>query len=151
MVAVFVAMGTLNLARAGVWATNEVAVGVSKLATPEATQVGHGVEAAAVRAAARRVSDDRDGVGTRLPSSLAHRAVLGPHHQNLLRLSVGRHGRPCRHVDLTSVAISVQSRNLPHRTHHCVSLGFLASMETISPLLPQSFRATVNEKSNQQA
>jgi hypothetical protein len=67
LVAVFVEMGILNLARAGVWATNEVAVGVSKLANPNATQVGTGVAAAAVIAAADRTTDG--GVGTRLPSS----------------------------------------------------------------------------------
>ena len=54
VVAVFVERGILKFGTAAVRATDEVAVGISKLATPEATQVGTGVAAAAARAAARR-------------------------------------------------------------------------------------------------
>lgn len=67
--AVFVEMGTLKLGTAADLAPDEVAGGGSKFATPEATQVGTSVAAAAAIAAAHRANDDLDGLGMRLPSS----------------------------------------------------------------------------------
>ena len=76
VVAVLVGKGFLKLGKTAVRATDEVAVGVSKLATPDATQVGTGVAAATAKAAAHRAISDRDGVGTQpQPSSGAPRGV----------------------------------------------------------------------------
>ena len=65
VVTLLVERGILKLGTAAVRATDEVAVGVSKLATPEATRVGTGVAGAAARAAAQRANDN--GAGTRQP------------------------------------------------------------------------------------
>ena len=65
LLAVLVERGIFKFGTAAVRATDEVAVGVSKLATPEATRVGPGVAGAAARAAAQRANDN--GAGTRQP------------------------------------------------------------------------------------
>ena len=76
VLAVLVGKVFLVLGKTAVRATDEVAVGVSKLATPDATQVGTGVAAATAKAAAHRAISDRDGVGTQpQPSSVAPRGV----------------------------------------------------------------------------
>ena len=74
VVTLLVERGILKLGTAAVRATDEVAVGVSKFATPEATRVGTGVAGAAARAAAQRANDN--GADTRQPPpSDAPRAV----------------------------------------------------------------------------
>ena len=65
LLAVLVERGIFKFGTAAVRATDDVAVGVSKLATPEATRVGTGVAGAAARAAAQRANDN--GAGTRQP------------------------------------------------------------------------------------
>ena len=76
VLAVWVGKSFLVLGKTAVRATDEVAVGVSKLATPDASQVGTRVGGAAASAAARRAASDRNGAGTQSqPSAGAPRGV----------------------------------------------------------------------------
>ena len=76
VVTLLVERGILKLGTAAVRATDEVAGGVAKFATPDASQVGTRVGGAAARGAVRRGTSDRDGAGTQpQPSSGAPRGV----------------------------------------------------------------------------
>ena len=76
VVAVLVGKGFVKFGKTAVRATDEVAGGVAKFATPDATDVGTRVGGAAARGAVRRGTSDRDGAGTQpQPSSGAPRGV----------------------------------------------------------------------------
>ena len=76
VVAVLVGKGFVKLGKTAVRATDEVAGGVAKFATPDATDVGTRVGGAAARGAVRRGISDRDGAGTQpQPFSGAPRGV----------------------------------------------------------------------------
>ena len=76
VLAVLVGKGILKLGKTAVRATDEVAGGVAKFATPDASQVGTRVGGAAAKAAVRRGTSDRNGANTQpQPSSGAPRGV----------------------------------------------------------------------------